>query len=67
MVTFNTVISLLYEKNNFNVFDFSEYYFEIILIQSSFRPMKARRKYKVYSFIVRNLCKIQRMFRGYNA
>jgi hypothetical protein len=63
---FNVFKSLLdYSKiESFDVFDYGDHIQEIKLIQNSFRAYKARKKYKIYRYVIRKIIMLQKIVRA---
>ena len=66
MNTFNVFKKVLVsEVDNFELFDYSEYNPQVSKIQACFKAYQARRKYKIYRYVVRKLIMTQKYIRGW--
>lgn len=63
---FNAIKNLFdYSKiEDFGIFDYNDFIPEIIRLQSAWHAFRARKKYKIYRYVIKQICTIQRTTRG---
>jgi len=65
MNTFNTFKKVLVQQNeNYELFDYTEYSDHICKIQAAYMAYKARRKYKIFRYVVRKIISAQKYIRS---
>jgi hypothetical protein len=53
------------DKNqNFDIFDYSDFIPDIVRLQSALRALKARKKYKIYRYVIKRITMMQKHIRG---
>jgi hypothetical protein len=66
MNTFNVFKKVLVsDSENYDLFDYSEYSPFVCKIQACYKGYRARRKYKIYRYVVRKLILVQKYIRGW--
>ena len=64
--TFNAFKNVLKaDSNNYELFDYSDYIFEISKIQSCYRAFRARKRYKIFRYVIRKIILMQRYIRAW--
>jgi hypothetical protein len=67
-IHFNDFKSLLnYSQKSFThfeIFDYKDYTSDIVKIQNSFRAYRARKRYKIFRYIIRKIINVQKFIRG---
>jgi len=63
---FDLIRSLLdySQPKDYKIFDYSEVIPQIVTIQTFFRAMKSRKKYKIFRYIVKKLIRVQAQIKG---
>ena len=66
MNTFNVFKKVLVSENqNYELFDYSDYTIQVCKVQACYKAYQARRKYKIYRYVVRKLIMLQKYVRGW--